>query len=190
MAPLATDGGAGSEPVSAEPYAEHEPTRRPVVASGLPAHADLTTYTGELTPAEAEPDFFDDEDYFDDEIAEELPPPIFSTLLAERTGRDLAELRPDLAGREEDGGADAMGDADEMHPARKRSLAESRRLGLGPPIPAGPFDVGNRERVEHEFVIEAPVPEPASPPPSPEASTPRGRALPAGGGPARCADGM
>ena len=168
VAPLATDGGAGSEPVSAEPYAEQEPTRRPVVASGLPAHADLTTYTGELTPAEVEPDFFDDEDYFDDEIAEELPPPIFSTLLAERTGRDLAELRPDLAGREEDGGADAMGDADEMHPARKRSLAESRRLGLGPPIPAGPFDVGNRERVEHEFVIEAPVPEPAPPPPSPE----------------------
>jgi hypothetical protein len=149
------------EPVTAEQFATVEAAHRPVVSSGAPDRSDLTTYAGDLVAAEREsaPDVFVEPDLFDDEIPEELPPPIFSALLAERTGRELAELRPDLAGESQGGDADL-----EVRPARRRSLAESRRLGLGAPLLSGPFDVANRESVEPETIeVEASVPEFALP---------------------------
>ena len=170
--------------ISAEQYATQDVTRRPVVASGPPTHADLTSYVGELHPAEPEP-YELDEEYgepfgAEDDVREELPPPIFSSLLAERTGRDLSELRPDLAGAADDGMLSEDEDAS-LSPAeaasasaRRHSLAESRRLGLGAPLPSRPVDVGHHERVEPPdgpepivFELREPEPEPVAPP-SPE----------------------
>jgi Domain of unknown function (DUF4157) len=152
----------GTEPVTAEQFGPPESLRRPVVVSGTPNRPDLTTFVGDLVLAEPEPEphTFVEPDVLDDEIREELPPPIFSTLLAERTGRELSELRPDLVATEGDDET-LVEDFDVAQPARRRSLAESRRLGLGAPLPSGPFDVGNRVRVDDEPVdVEAPVPEP------------------------------
>jgi hypothetical protein len=176
---------AAEVPASAESYAAEDVTRRPVVASGPPVHADLTSYVGELQPAAPETDALD-EQYFepslaDDDMREELPPPIFSSLLAERTGRDLAELRPDLAGVDEegtsfdDGDRSGAGGEPGSPSGRRHSLAESRRLGLGAPLPSRPLDVGHHERVEprepEPIVLELPEPEPppvmAPPPPEP-----------------------
>jgi hypothetical protein len=167
---------AAEASVSAENYAAQDVTRRPVVASGPPAHTDLTSYVGDLQPAEWKSDALD-QPYLEaalagDEGREELPPPIFSTLLAERTGRDLAELRPDLAGVDADGsefedadGPTAGGEGGSLS-GRRHSLAESRRLGLGAPLPSRPLDVGHHERVEppepEPIVFE--LPEPESPP--------------------------
>src|SRR5262245_52544148 len=144
-------------PVSAEEYAAQDVTRRPVVASGPPPHGDLTSYVGDLQPAEREPDDFD-QSYLepsgaDSDIPEELPPPIFTSMLAERTGRDLSELRPDLAeadntsGLWPDEGDGSTSPADsEPSSARRHTLAESRRLGLGAPLPSRPLDLPSHER--------------------------------------------
>ena len=137
--PAPEESGGGQ--ASAEQFAPQEATRRPVVASGAPAHPDLTSYAGALVPAEPEPAVFVDPDLalFDDDVPEELPPPIFTTLLAERTGRDLAELRPDLAGTEGDSGDDEADDTSgeattaealpgRVAPARSRTAVAHRAV--------------------------------------------------------------
>jgi hypothetical protein len=162
--PPAPEPAAGTEQPG-EQIPPPETTHRPVIASGVLTRHDLTSYVGDLVPAEPEPDVFAEPERFDhgglDEIPEEeLPPPIFTSLLAERTGRELADLRPDLAGMEA-GGEAPVEEPEIEQLARRRSLAESRRLGLGAPLPSGPFDVANREQVEDEpFELEAAVPEP------------------------------
>jgi hypothetical protein len=78
-----------------------------------------------------------------DGIPEELPPPIFSALLAERTGQSLADLRPDLA--DADGNIIDPRDTSPAPPRRRKTLAESRRAGLGVPqhsTPAGGEEAG------------------------------------------------
>jgi hypothetical protein len=164
-------------PAPAPQLPDVAPPRRPSVGASRRPDVDLTSYSGPLEFAEYDEAF---EPTIpggngDDEIPEELPPPIFTSLLAERTGRDLAELRPDLAdgyaaGTEADEAAlrDAIDEARE--PRRKRSLAESRRLGLGAPlrrtsVPGEEGEADDLAAVESIEVIEAP---PAiEPPPSP-----------------------
>jgi Domain of unknown function (DUF4157) len=163
----------------------------------------LDAYEGELRPYEPpepsyagwDPEAWADEPVgADDEggIPEELPPPIFSTILAERTGRSLAELRPDLA--DEHGNIiepEAPAAPQPGAPRRRISPAEMKRMGLGapqhsdaaakaqpgdeavpaPPTPPAPADEADDEVefVEAEVTLEEFFgAEPAAPPPAPE----------------------
>jgi len=182
----APDEGGG-QPVSAAQFAPEPPMRRAVVTSRAPARADLTTYAGDLSPAEPEPVWFDEPqpegshlEVRDGDIPEELPPPIFSTLLAERTGRPLSEIRPDLADTEGDGGAKGEDGSGVEQPQRKRSLAESRRLGLGPPRPQrrphGPHLARPRPAHRHGSRLTIPSRATVDPEVAPVHAGPMGRA--------------
>jgi hypothetical protein len=181
---LATPAGgpaaAGPGPVETAPapLPDVEPPRRPAVGHGSPRPTALTAFDGDLVFAEITTQGGEAEFVWPaDEVPEELPPPIFSSLLAERTGRDLAELRPDLADslttpEWADPAVPAVDELDEQaEPRRRRTLAESRRLGLGAPLPSGqPIDVDGREALNVE--IAPPPPAPAPPPPAPVAPPP------------------
>jgi hypothetical protein len=133
----------------------------------------LDAYEGDLVPFEgvdagyegppedwtAEPEPPDD-----DQIPEELPPPIFSALLAERTGKSLAELRPDLVdehGVLHDPLAQPAPPPRAPGPRRRMSPEEMRRLGLGAPRHS---DEGEGEA---EGETEGKAPSFASPPAPP-----------------------
>jgi hypothetical protein len=175
------------EPPAPPELPDVAPPHRPTVGASRRSDVDLTSYAGPLEYVEydeaPEPEVPDEAARGDSDVPEELPPPIFTSLLAERTGRDLTELRPDLAegyaaGTEADDAALREGAEGVHEPRRKRSLAESRRLGLGAPLPSAAVPVERREAddeiaaVESIEVIEPPEPvvpieiEPPSPPPS------------------------
>lgn len=144
----------------------------------LPVRSGPVPTGGSYTHLTVDPDRFETPPFEDDgalppadvggTAAEELPPPIFSALLAAQTGKELSELRPDWTGP-----VPGPVDGDVAPPAgvrRRRSLGETRRLGLGPPLaePAAD-DVRGEEppSVAEPLSVTAPVgddgPSPAGP---------------------------